>query len=656
MSAPYKGPYNAAVMDAAFARILGDQALIAPIKLFAGTRTAPGLTFGAEPTSGLYRAAAGDIRLSVLDQDIAFFGKLSGSAALGIGVAPTAGSLHIKRDFAGAAAGAAFENNDPTDLNTTTLDFRGTTTGAGGAANQQFGAITVEQTTHDNATKASKVTLSWALAGSMRFFDLSGDGILARRNGNIEIQSAAGNGNVTLTPNGTGRVRINTDGLLATPAIAFTSETGMGIYRNASNDLRLAINGSDMIAMGFVTAAGATTAPSLGIGKFPLRGGLHILCNNSASTGTGIQLENNDATDGNATGFSCRVTTTGAGGAAMTEIGKFNCRCDLHDFATRTSHLDFNWNDNGTSMFIQFIGIGGVRGLRSDSGALTISTGGANANLNLLPNGTGQIILPNGAIATPSWAFTGETTMGMYRASAALARFTISSTDCLSITRLTLGGLTNQPSLGIGISTPAAPLHISGSGTTVGGDLFFSLDNVNATDGTGSIISWRTTTTGVGATVHVSLASITGKMATHNHATRSSAILITWTDSATARAFSFTGNSVVPDSNNTMDLGTTALGFRDMWVSRNMAFNLLAGLRYVAGTGQRCGDAVLVAGTVTVANTSVTANTRVLLSRKTQGAAAGFLGYTLSAGTSFTITSSNAGDTGTISYELIEVV
>lgn len=74
-----------------------------------------------------------------------------------------------------------------------------------------------------------------------------------------------------------------------------------------------------------------------------------------------------------------------------------------------------------------------------------------------------------------------------------------------------------------------------------------------------------------------------------------------------------------------------------------------------SGTNTRAGNAVLVGGTVTVSNTTVTANTIVLLTRKTSGGTIGTaITYTLSAGTSFTITSDNILDTSTFSYVLIE--
>lgn len=75
-----------------------------------------------------------------------------------------------------------------------------------------------------------------------------------------------------------------------------------------------------------------------------------------------------------------------------------------------------------------------------------------------------------------------------------------------------------------------------------------------------------------------------------------------------------------------------------------------------SGTNQRAGNATLVGGTVTVSNTTVTANTIVSLTRKTSGGTIGTaITYTVSAATSFTITSDNILDTSTFSYVLIEV-
>ena len=79
------------------------------------------------------------------------------------------------------------------------------------------------------------------------------------------------------------------------------------------------------------------------------------------------------------------------------------------------------------------------------------------------------------------------------------------------------------------------------------------------------------------------------------------------------------------------------------------------GLRVAEGANAKQGTATLVAGTVTVANTSVTANSRIFLTGQVLGGTAGALNVTSRvAGTSFTVTSTNAADTSTFAYEIIE--
>jgi hypothetical protein len=71
--------------------------------------------------------------------------------------------------------------------------------------------------------------------------------------------------------------------------------------------------------------------------------------------------------------------------------------------------------------------------------------------------------------------------------------------------------------------------------------------------------------------------------------------------------------------------------------------------------GFRHGTATLVAGTVTVNDSSITASTRIFLTGQNTGGTAGWLHVSSrSVGTSFTITSSSATDTGSVAYLLIE--
>lgn len=79
------------------------------------------------------------------------------------------------------------------------------------------------------------------------------------------------------------------------------------------------------------------------------------------------------------------------------------------------------------------------------------------------------------------------------------------------------------------------------------------------------------------------------------------------------------------------------------------------GLKVAEGANAKQGVATLVAGTVTVATTAVTANSRILLTVQTVAGTQGTVTVTArTAGTSFTITSTNVADTSTVAWEIIE--
>lgn len=81
------------------------------------------------------------------------------------------------------------------------------------------------------------------------------------------------------------------------------------------------------------------------------------------------------------------------------------------------------------------------------------------------------------------------------------------------------------------------------------------------------------------------------------------------------------------------------------------------GLSIKEGSNAKQGVATLVAGVVTVANTSVTANSRIFLTAQSLGTIllpAALAVTARTAGTSFTITSSDVTDTSVIAYEIFE--
>ena len=56
----------------------GDGGMSSALKIIDGTKTVPGFTWSSESTSGFYRSAAGDIRVTVLNTDIVRFHSTNG--------------------------------------------------------------------------------------------------------------------------------------------------------------------------------------------------------------------------------------------------------------------------------------------------------------------------------------------------------------------------------------------------------------------------------------------------------------------------------------------------------------------------------------------------------------------------------------------------
>ena len=86
------------------------------------------------------------------------------------------------------------------------------------------------------------------------------------------------------------------------------------------------------------------------------------------------------------------------------------------------------------------------------------------------------------------------------------------------------------------------------------------------------------------------------------------------------------------------------------------ASTLGKGLRVKEGANAKQGvTAAMVGGTLLVANTSITANSRLMLTRQAGGANPGAVYESARvAGASFTVTSTNVADTGTVAFEIFE--
>lgn len=78
------------------------------------------------------------------------------------------------------------------------------------------------------------------------------------------------------------------------------------------------------------------------------------------------------------------------------------------------------------------------------------------------------------------------------------------------------------------------------------------------------------------------------------------------------------------------------------------------GLSVRGGSNAKIGSGTLTAGTVTIADTSVTANSKVFITDTSEAGTVGTLAVSTVAGTSLTVTSSNALDTSTFNYMIVE--
>lgn len=97
---------------------------------------------------------------------------------------------------------------------------------------------------------------------------------------------------------------------------------------------------------------------------------------------------------------------------------------------------------------------------------------------------------------------------------------------------------------------------------------------------------------------------------------------------------------------------------QDLHTGASPTFNIasLTGVKLVTGANAWMGRATLVAGTVTVNNTTVKATTNIMLTAQDNNTAGALRVSARVVNTSFTITSSNAGDTGEVAWVFVDPV
>lgn len=301
-----------------------------------------------------------------------------------------------------------------------------------------------------------------------------------------------------------------------------------------------------------------------------------------------------------------------------------------------------------------FVGYNTGRGITTGNNNTVIggTVGGLASGLTsniILAIGTGAIKLQFDATDWSSSSTTEATTGGagsykfsggIYAAKAIVSGSTTSSTS--TTTGAFLGksmGLTENLYIGgtLNVTNGAVNFAKNTGGTSLGSGVGPILTNGDTTVGNRAGLYFSDTFASVtyAAYIEVAFADRTNDYGTLDVVTRTAAGI---------------ASRIAIDSSGDMTVSGR------ITASSGLTYAVGKTMSITSGTNQRAGDATLVGGTVTVSNTTVTANTRVLLTRKTSGGTIGTaITYTVSAGTSFTITSDSILDTSTFSYFLLEV-
>lgn len=228
--------------------------------------------------------------------------------------------------------------------------------------------------------------------------------------------------------------------------------------------------------------------------------------------------------------------------------------------------------------------------------------------------------------------------------------------------------VSGQNEVGIGRDSSVGGLAFFGDGTTA--KMHFGGGNVNFTNGlkldATSIFGWASSTISqnydlillrsAAATLQQGAANAASpvnqiyqsqgsRAATDNNVAGSS---------LTIRPGAGTG-SVTPNALIFQSYVPVASGSGAQTATTTMTLNQGAVILPNSGGAATIGNAVLVAGTVTVNTTAATASAYIILTRKTSGGTLGTaITYTISAGTSFTITSDSALDTSTFTWLVLQ--
>lgn len=256
------------------------------------------------------------------------------------------------------------------------------------------------------------------------------------------------------------------NGAVGAPTYAFTNSTNTGMYRSAANTIAFSTNGLESLQILPVAASVNWLAISPSATTTPL-----LISALGTDANIGIRLE--PAGTG---GVIVPVGTASHPGVVFLgslTTGMFSSAANTVDFAT-----------NGLEAF-QILPVGAAVNWVSVSPSATttpvlISSKGTDANisLELTPKGTGSVIVPNGALATPGIVFAGSLTTGIFRSAGNTIDFSLAGVEAFQM----LPNAAGVNWLSVSPSSTTIPLQLVAEGS----DINISIELVPA--GTGGVI------------------------------------------------------------------------------------------------------------------------------------------------------------------------
>ncbi len=392
----------------------GDGGMLAPLELVAGAIGAPSLTWGAETTSGLYRAAAGDFRFSISATDVLIirasqlFHQDGTAGAPGISFIFDAdsGIYRIGANNIGVSVnGAKVLDIATTGLTVTgTFSFTGALLAPDGSVGAPAYSFTSDPDTGMYRPSANVLSL---VAGGVQALQLTSTQLLS-------IQ----------------------DGTAAAPAYSFFNDPDCGLYRSGANNINFATAGVrilNMDANGVYFNNGTVSLPTISFFSDQNTGIFWQGADDMRLVAGGVSqlLIRTDA-------VYARLAVWGADGALATPSYSFESDPDTGLFRAGANDIRMaagaafvqQWNATGAYTVFQD-GAAAAPSISFFSDTDTgIYRGGAN-NLNFATGGvrilnmdTNGVYFNDGTVSLPTISFFSDSDTGFYRAASGDVRFT----------------------------------------------------------------------------------------------------------------------------------------------------------------------------------------------------------------------------------------